>query len=161
MHGPCGLSRIGGVTVLPPFTKPLDSSSIRSRESLPKLGVARSNRVSRSGIDVGVAKVRGLPGWGESHYSRCCLNAATTLLLKGSLFDEELLGALVVEEPPEAGDFLEHDNKSYAVTDVIHEGADAYAPLLDEADRKNQLLIVIVEPLAVSQRRVSRFPPKA
>jgi hypothetical protein len=89
------------------------------------------------------------------------VNAATTLLLKGSLFDEELLGALVVEEPPEAGDFLEHDNKSFTVTDVIHEGAEAYAPLLDEAERKNQLLIVIVEPLAVSQRRVSRFPPKA
>jgi hypothetical protein len=88
------------------------------------------------------------------------LNAATTLLLKGSLFDEELIGALVVEEPPEAGDFLEHDNKSYTVADVIHEGADAYAPLLDETDRKNQLLIVIVEPLAVSQRRGSRIPPK-
>jgi hypothetical protein len=85
---------------------------------------------------------------------------ATSLLLKGSLFDEELIGALVVEEPPEVGDYLEHANKSYSVTDLIHEGADAYAPLLDEADRKNALLIVIVEPLAMSQRRASRIPSK-
>lgn len=83
---------------------------------------------------------------------------ATSLLLKGSLFDEALMGALVVNEPPEVGDYLEHEAKTYTITDLIHEGAEAYAPLLEEADRQNQLLIAIVEPAAMSQRRASRFP---
>lgn len=83
---------------------------------------------------------------------------ATTLLLKGSLFDVELIGALVVEEPPEVGDYLEHEGKTFTVTDVIHEGTEPYAALLDEVDRQNPLLIAILEPAAMSQRRASRFP---
>lgn len=62
--------------------------------------------------------------------------------------------------PPEVGDVIEHEGKSFTVTDVVHEGADGYAQLLDESARGDALLIVIVEPLAVSQRRVpSRIPP--
>ena len=100
---------------------------------LPKLGVARSNRVSRSREKV-----------------------ATSLLLKGSLFDEALIGALAVPAAPEVGDVIEHDGKSYTITDLIQEGADGYASVLEEAHRGDQLLIAIVEPLAVSQRRGSR-----
>jgi hypothetical protein len=81
---------------------------------------------------------------------------ATSLLLKGSLFDEELIGALSVAAPPEVGDVVEHDGKSYTITDLIQEGADGYAQLLDEAARGDELLIAIVEPLAVSQRRGGR-----
>jgi hypothetical protein len=86
---------------------------------------------------------------------------ATSLLLKGSLFDEELIGALSVASPPEVGDVIEHDGKSYTVTDLVQEGAEGYAQLLDEAARGDELFIVIVEPLAVSQRRgpASRIPP--
>jgi hypothetical protein len=86
---------------------------------------------------------------------------ATSLLLKGSLFDEELIGALSVAAPPEVGDVIEHEGKSFTVTDVVQEGADGYAQLLDESARGDALLIVIVEPLAVSQRRgpPSRIPP--
>lgn len=58
--------------------------------------------------------------------------------------------------PPEVGDVVEHDGKSFTVTDLIHEGADGYAQVLDEAHRGDQLLIAIVEPLAVSQRRAGR-----
>jgi hypothetical protein len=81
---------------------------------------------------------------------------ATSLLLKGSLFDEELIGALSVVSPPEVGDVIEHDGKSYSVTDLVHEGADGYAQVLDESARNDALLIAIVEPLAVSQRRGAR-----
>lgn len=83
---------------------------------------------------------------------------ATSLLLKGSLFDEELLGAFSVPAPPEVGDVIEHGGKSYTVTDLVHEGADGYAELLDESARGDTLLIAIVEPLAMSQRRGGRRP---
>jgi hypothetical protein len=81
---------------------------------------------------------------------------ATSLLLKGSLFDEELIGALSVDAPPQVGDVVEHQGKSYTITDLIAEGADGYAAALDESARNDELLITIVEPLAVSQRRGSR-----
>ena len=80
----------------------------------------------------------------------------TSLLLKGSLFDEELIGALSVASSPEVGDVLEHEGKSYTVTDLVQEGADGYAQFLDESARGDALLIVIVEPFAVSQRRGGR-----
>ena len=81
---------------------------------------------------------------------------ATSLLLKGSLFDEELLGAVSVESSPEVGDVVECDGKSYTVTDVVKEGADSFALVLDECHRNDELLIVIVEPFALSQRRSQR-----
>lgn len=85
---------------------------------------------------------------------------ATSLLLKGSLFDEKLIGAFSVAAPPEVGDVIEHEGKSYTVTDLVHEGAEGYAEVLEESARSDELLIVIVEPLAVSQRRApSRIPP--
>jgi hypothetical protein len=69
--------------------------------------------------------------------------------LKGSLFDEMPIGAIVFDGPlPQAGDVLECDGKSYTVTDLIKEDGST-ASSVDEG----QNLIAIVEPLAVSQRR--------
>jgi hypothetical protein len=84
---------------------------------------------------------------------------ATSLLLKGSLFDEELMGAVFVPTPPEVGDVIEHQGKSFTITDLIQEGAESYASLLEEDRQGDELLIAIVEPLAVSQRRASLPPP--
>ncbi len=72
----------------------------------------------------------------------------TTLILKGSLFDEEPLGTLDVESLPEAGDVLECQGKSFTVTDLMQEDGGAVG-----AGEAPSLVIAIVEPLAVSQRR--------
>jgi len=74
---------------------------------------------------------------------------STPILLKGSLFDEAPLGFIEFAGPlPQAGDVLEHDGKSYTLTDLIKEDGST-ASAADEG----QNLIAIVEPLAVSQRR--------
>lgn len=79
--------------------------------------------------------------------------------LKGSLFDEAVIGTLEVEALPEPGDVLEHAGKSYSVTDVV-----ADELVVDEQQetlrREHTQSLVIVEPLAMSQRRSSMRPPK-
>ena len=79
--------------------------------------------------------------------------------LKGSLFDEAAIGTLEVEALPELGDVLEHAGKSYTVTDVV-----ADELVVDEQQetlrREHTQSLVIVEPLAMSQRRSSMRPPK-
>ncbi len=62
-------------------------------------------------------------------------------ILKGSLFDEVPLGSVERSEPPpQLGDIVEHGGKSYTVVDLIE-------------DDGSGNLTVIVEPVAVSQRR--------
>lgn len=64
-------------------------------------------------------------------------------ILKGSLFDEVPLGTMEPSSaPPQVGDVVECEGKSYTVTDVIEDD-----PTADGA------LTIIVEPVAVSQRR--------
>ena len=79
------------------------------------------------------------------------------LQLKGSLFDLETIGTVEVDAnaPPELGDVVELNGKSYTITDLIREDVAAYGLPADEADL-DIVLIAIVEPLAVSQRRGSR-----
>jgi hypothetical protein len=79
------------------------------------------------------------------------------LQLKGSLFDLETIGTVEVDAntPPELGDVVELNGKSYTITDLIREDVAAYGSPADEADA-DIVLIAIVEPLAVSQRRGSR-----
>jgi hypothetical protein len=80
--------------------------------------------------------------------------------LKGSLFDESAIGTLEVETLPQPGDVLEHAGKSYSVTDVVAEElvVDEQRAALRSEQTPN--LLVIVEPLAMSQRRSSMRPPK-
>jgi hypothetical protein len=82
---------------------------------------------------------------------------ATTLYLKGSLFDEELLGMLEVPAVPEVGDVVEHAGKSLTITDLIRDDGLAHS----KEDPAPAALIAVVEPFAVSQRRHSRMPPPA
>lgn len=84
----------------------------------------------------------------------------TSVQLKGSLFDEELIGTIEVPAPPEVGDVLECKGKSYTVTDLIQEGADGLAQIAHADVNPAVMLVAIVEPLAVSQRRASIFPPR-
>lgn len=84
----------------------------------------------------------------------------TSVQLKGSLFDEELIGTLEVQTPPEVGDVLECEGKSFTVTDLIQEGADGFAQIAHADVDPSAMLIAIVEPLAVSKRRASIFPPR-
>jgi hypothetical protein len=74
---------------------------------------------------------------------------ATPIILKGSLFDEAPLGAMEYSGPLlQPGDVLECDGKSYTVTDLIDEDGVTVKTM-----EEGKPLIVIVEPLAVSQRR--------
>ena len=85
---------------------------------------------------------------------------ATSIQLKGSLFDEELLGTIEAETPPEGGDVIECQGKSFTVTDLLHEGAEGFALTTDANAELGSVVVAIVEPLAVSQRRASIFPPR-
>lgn len=77
-----------------------------------------------------------------------------SLQLKGSLFDVEALGTVEIDGaiPPEVGDVVELDGKSYTITDLISEDAAAYGQPQGE-NEPHATWIAIVEPLAVSQRR--------
>lgn len=73
----------------------------------------------------------------------------TPISLKGSLFDEALLGTLEYSGPAlQPGDVLECDGKSYTVTDLIDEDGVSVSKV-----EEGKPLIAIVEPLAISQRR--------
>jgi hypothetical protein len=77
----------------------------------------------------------------------------TPISLKGSLFDEALLGTLEYSGPAlQPGDVLECDGKSYTVTDLIDEDGVSVSQL-----EEGKPLIAIVEPLAISQRRGGRL----
>jgi hypothetical protein len=77
-----------------------------------------------------------------------------SLQLKGSLFDVLTLGTVEIDgaTPPEIGDVVELDGKSYTITDLIHEDVAAYG-LPKGEDEPHATWIAIVEPLAVSRRR--------
>lgn len=76
------------------------------------------------------------------------------LQLKGSLFDEELIGSVEVREPlPEVGDVVECDGRSYTITDLIRDEAEAFGSVPGGVGAELPSSIAIVEPLAVSQRR--------
>lgn len=73
----------------------------------------------------------------------------TPIAIKGSLFDEALLGTLEYSGASlQPGDVLHCDGKSYTVTDLIDEDGVSVSSL-----QGGKPLIAIVEPLAVSQRR--------
>lgn len=77
-----------------------------------------------------------------------------SLQLKGSLFDVASLGMVEIDgsTPPEIGDVVELNGKSYTITDLIKEDAAAYG-LPRGDDEPHATWVAIVEPLAVSQRR--------
>ena len=77
---------------------------------------------------------------------------ATSITLKGSLFDELALGTLEYDGPMlQAGDVLECAGVSYTVTDLIDEDG-----VVVHTIEEGKPLIAIVEPLSVSQRRPQR-----
>lgn len=77
-----------------------------------------------------------------------------SLQLKGSLFDLETIGTIEIggDTPPEVGDVVELDGKSYTITDLIDEDVAAYGKPKDD-EEVHVTMLAIVEPLAVSQRR--------
>jgi hypothetical protein len=77
-----------------------------------------------------------------------------SLQLKGSLFDVKTLGTVEIDgaTPPEVGDVVELDGKSFTITDLIKDEVAGYGQPRDESD-PHATWIAIVEPLAVSQRR--------
>jgi hypothetical protein len=79
------------------------------------------------------------------------------LHLKGSLFDLETIGTVEVDEssPPDVGAVIECSGKSYTITDLIREDPAVHG--LPPVDGEAVIvLIAIVEPFAVSQRRGSK-----
>ena len=83
---------------------------------------------------------------------------AISVQLKGSLFDEELIGTIEAETAPEVGDVIECKDKSYTVTDLLQEGADGFALTADANAELGSMVVAIVEPSAVSRRRGSIVP---